>query len=219
MPDISAEVEGRGAPARLALAARWLDATRAEAVGLLILLTGAVAATGAVWWASRPVVEPPAVVVASPPAASPSPSPSPSIITIHVVGAVRYPGVVRLPARSRVADALEAAGGPRLDADLGSLNLARPLIDGEQVVVAVRGAPVVSSSPTRSIAWRADGRLDLNHATTEDLAELPGIGPVIAERIVGWREANGGFSDVEQLREVAGIGERMLATLTPLVAV
>lgn len=122
-------------------------------------------------------------------------------VVVHVAGSVAKPGLIRLPAGARVADAIEAAGGPRGRKTLDSVNLARPVVDGEQIVV---GAPVVGAS--------AAG-VSLNAATAADLEDLPGIGPVLAQRIVAWREANGPFRSVDELSEVSGIGDALMAQL------
>lgn len=112
-------------------------------------------------------------------------------ITVHVVGAVARPGLVTLPAGSRVDDAVTAAGGPTADADLEAVNLAQPLLDGQQVRV-----------PTREESFSAvtaDGRIDLNHASAELLETLPGIGPVRAAAIVASRQRDGPFRSAEDL--------------------
>ena len=143
-------------------------------------------------------------------------------VTVHVAGAVARPGLVRLPVGARVADAVEQAGGLLLDADPAGLNLARPLADGERVDVprlgdAAAGPSTGTGDPTPAVD--ADGRLDLNRATAADLEELPGVGPVLAQRILDWREANGPFTAVGQLREVSGIGERTFQGLAEQVTV
>ena len=146
----------------------------------------------------------------------PRPTSTAATIVVHVVGEVTAPGVVQLPAGSRVTDAVEAAGGPTTGADLGALNLARTLADGEQVRVPAPGeAPVAAAGA----AAPGPGPVDLNAATVADLDALPGIGPVLAERIVTWRTANGRFTRVAELAEVAGIGPAVLADLESLVVV
>ena len=143
-------------------------------------------------------------------------------VTVHVAGAVRRPGVYRLAAGARVDDALRSAGGPRDRADLTAVNLAAKLEDGRQVIVPERAAaggggaagaaPAVSSSA-------AGAPINLNTATLLQLDTLDGVGPGIAQRILDYREQHGGFSRVEELGEVPGIGAKRLATLTPLVTV
>jgi competence protein ComEA len=139
---------------------------------------------------------------------------------VDVSGKVRRPGIHRLPAGSRVADALRAAGGVRPGTSLDGLNQARFLVDGEQVVV---GAPAPAAGPappdtgTPGAAGAPTAPVSLNTATVDQLQTLPGVGPVLARRIVDYRTRHGGFRSVDQLREVDGIGERRFADLRPLV--
>lgn len=147
----------------------------------------------------------------------------PPEVVVAVAGTVARPGVVRLPAGSRVVDAVEAAGGLLPGTDAGLLNLARVLADGEQVLVGVEpppGAvvPGTAGAPAAPVT-DAQGRIDLNRATVADLDELPGVGPVLAERIVAHREQTGRFTSVDQLREVDGIGEGRFADLQARVVV
>ena len=154
--------------------------------------------------------------------------------TVHVVGEVRRPGVVRVPAGSRVGDAVEAAGGLTGQADEQRLNLARPVTDGEQILVLRPGeeppspaaaggpgapGPGAPGAPAGGGAAGDGGPLDLNTADQAALEELPGVGPVTAEHILAWREENGQFTTVDELMEVSGIGEKTLATLRPHVRV
>lgn len=140
------------------------------------------------------------------------------VVVVHVVGQVAAPGVVRLAAGARVVDAIDAAGGASTEADLGAVNLARVLVDGEQVVVPRPGEPV---APVTSLTGTAQepggGPLDLNTADATALDALPGIGPVLAERIVQWRTDHGRFSSVDELAEVRGVGPSLLADLRDLV--
>ena len=119
--------------------------------------------------------------------------------------------------------AVEAAGGLLLDADPGPLNLARTVADGERIDVPRVGEPAVGASGGGAVdgdgGVRADGLVDLNRATPAELEELPGVGPVLASRIIAFRDANGPFTEVGQLREVSGIGEKTFQSLAPLVAV
>lgn len=185
------------------------------------MLLGALLLVVGYWWwqgRTRPVVTLPDPVATS--------SASAAIevlgeVTVHVRGRVVRPGVVTLPAGSRVVDAIEAVGGLRPGASTGELNLARVLVDGEQVAVGVRaagqdtsgGGPAVTDATGDASATL----LDINTATAIELEALPGIGPVLAQRIVQWREDNGTFTDVEVLGEVTGIGDALMAQLRPLV--
>jgi competence protein ComEA len=191
-----------------------LGCTPAECVALAIFVAGAVAALGLLWLGARPGQPP-----AKPPEGAGIVVESEEVV-VHVAGAVSEPGLYHLPGGARVADALAAAGGPQPGAALDALNLARPLTDGEQLLVPTPGAapPTAHEGATPS-AKRPDGKLDLNRATAEDLDELPGIGPVLAERIIAEREQTGGFKSVGQLREVPGIGEKTFQELAPMVAV
>jgi competence protein ComEA len=131
-------------------------------------------------------------------------------VYVHVAGAVRRPGLVRVPAGSRVARAVARAGGPTRAADLTAVNLAAELEDGQQVVVPARGAAALPA-PGPGVAGAA--KLSLSTATVEQLDELDGIGPTLAQRIVDYRTENGGFRSLDELREVDGIGEKRFATL------
>ncbi|MGP3971268.1 helix-hairpin-helix domain-containing protein [Streptomyces sp. 6N223] len=135
-------------------------------------------------------------------------------VVVDVGGEVRDPGVYTLPAGSRVADAIEAAGGSRPGTDTDSLNRARPLADGEQILVGVTPAPtapVPEAGPAATAT--AIAALSLNTATAEQFDTLPGIGPVLAANIVAYREESGGFTTVDQLLDVSGIGESRLSEL------
>ncbi|MDR2253698.1 MAG: ComEA family DNA-binding protein [Bifidobacteriaceae bacterium] len=142
-----------------------------------------------------------------------------------MAGAVAEPGVFELPAGARAADAVERAGGALPEADLAALNLAAPLVDGERLYVPLPGEtppPVVNggvaSGGGSGSAVGGDGRIAVNSASAEDLTALPGIGPVLAARIVAFREANGPFRELADLGEVSGIGPKILAGLADSVA-
>ena len=154
-------------------------------------------------------------------------------IYVHVVGAVRRPGLMRLPTGSRVADALQRAGGPGPRADLATVNLAARLVDGQQIVVPTRGSAGPAGSPAGSaaapVAGAASGGagaasggaasggaatgIHLSTATVEQLDGVDGIGPTLAQRIIEYRDAHGGFRSLAELAQVEGIGEKRLATL------
>lgn len=160
------------------------------------------------------------------PADPPAPEVDHAPVVVHVAGEVAAPGVYELATGARVADALEAAGGPTPAAILDAVNLARPLRDGEQLHVpdasgaAPDRAPDGGADPDRAAgAPAADGRVDVNRASVADLEQLSGIGPVTAEAIVEFREEHGPFAAVEELAAVSGIGERTVERLADEVVV
>lgn len=221
---------------------RWrgarLDAGRSGATALALIAAAAAVVAAVGVWTQRPRVEPvgglPAVSVVSDAAApgpvtgsvetgpAPTPAQPDAPLVVSVSGKVARPGLVEVPDGARVADVLEAAGGALPGTDLTGLNLARKVVDGEQVSVGVppaadaASAAVGGGAPGGGAAGPA-GKVDLNAATAEQLEALPGVGPVTAQRILDWRTRNGRFTRVEQLREVDGIGERRFATLRELV--
>ena len=143
-----------------------------------------------------------------------------SRLVVHVAGAVRHAGVYRLPAGSRVVDAVRRAGGSRRRADLSALNLAAKLEDGRQVLVPVRGAvPAAGGSVAAGGSAVPATPVDLNAATADQLDQLDGIGPGMAAAILKYRQEHGGFGSVEELGEVPGIGEKRLASLREQVRV
>lgn len=132
---------------------------------------------------------------------------------VHVAGAVKKPGVMRLPSGARVATAVKRAGGPTRRADLTLVNLAAQIQDGQQIVVPTRGASNVTGGAPTAAGELPEAPIHLSTATAEQLDEIDGIGPTLAERIVEYRDAHGGFRSLEALAEVEGIGEKRLATL------
>lgn len=212
------------------------------ALGLVGLM--AVLLTAGAMWRARPhtsaVGSVPTVSV-SPPTGRPAtagsaPPPSAAarpVLVVAVAGKVRHPGLVRLAAGARVQDAVRAAGGVRPGASLGLLNLARPVVDGEQILVGVGGAAAGPAAPAPGPGGGTAGSggtgagatgtggapVDINTATESDLEQLPGVGPVLAQRILDWRTAHGSFSSVDQLRQVSGIGDKKFADLRPQVRV
>jgi competence protein ComEA len=142
-------------------------------------------------------------------------------VAVHVAGRVRRPGLVRLPAGSRVQDAIRAAGGVTSGADLDAVNLARKLTDGEQVRILAHGEPPPAVPPGAApdaAGATPSGPLDLNTATAEQLDALPGVGEVTADRIIAYRTAHP-FTTVDELLEVPGIGQRRYEQLKDLVTV
>jgi competence protein ComEA len=136
---------------------------------------------------------------------------------VHVVGAVRAPGLYRLGRGKRVADAVERAGGATGNADLALINLAAPVADGQQIVVPARAPPGAAAGEGGGDDAAA-GPVHLNTATLDQLDELPGVGPVTAQKILDYREKHGAFSSVRELDAIPGIGPARLAQLSELVA-
>ena len=177
-----------------------------------------------VWtWLDRPQVHPVPVTGSSGPSISTAPKTPPvgeaartsSTVVVSVVGRVARPGLVTLPSGARVADAIEAAGGLLPGTDPAAVNLAAVITDGQQISVAVPGA----AAPAGQSPSTASGPIDLNAATAGDLDALPGIGPVLAQRIVSYRQEHGPFTTVEQLSDVPGIGPALYSRLAALVRV
>lgn len=213
----------------------------------LVAVAVALALVVTTWWVVRATGGPetPAPVSAAPVpgeqlVADPDPSPAPStgdpattagagtdpsageqdegIVVVDIAGKVRRPGIATLPVGSRVVDALEAAGGVRRGVSTTSLNLARILVDGEQVLVGVPGA-AAGPAGARPPGGIPGALVNLNTATLDELDALSGVGPVTAQAILDWRTEHGRFSTVEELLEVSGIGEKTLADLAPHVTV
>jgi competence protein ComEA len=157
--------------------------------------------------------------------ATPDPSPTtlPDTVTVDVAGKVRRPGIAVLDVGARVVDAVEAAGGARRGVDLTGLNLARVLVDGEQVLVgepALSGTEALAAAPaTAPMSAGPAGLVNLNTAGEAELDALPDVGPVTAASILAWRDEHGGFTSVDELLEVDGIGEVTLGKLAPYVTV
>jgi competence protein ComEA len=141
----------------------------------------------------------------------------PVVALVHVLGAVARPGLVELGADARVVDAIAAAGGLTADADTARVNLARTVTDGEQLVVPKIGEVAPTVPDTGGPMGEKSMTVNVNTADLAGLEELPGIGPALAQRIIDWRETNGGFSSIDDLGNVSGIGEKILAGLRDLV--
>jgi competence protein ComEA len=180
-------------------------------LAILVLAGGRLARTGT---ASAPEIVAPLEPVSS---ASASPSGRAALV-VHVVGAVRRPGLYRLREGARVADAVARAGGSTRRAELAALNLAAPLVDGSQVLVPLRAPPAPAGDPgALGNSGAVSGKVHLSTATLEQLDSLPGLGPVTAQKIVDWRAANGPFRTVDDLDAIPGIGPARLEQLRDLV--
>jgi len=188
---------------------RWL---LAAGVGVVAVLAG-------LWWGRGVSEIPDSVEPVAVAEDAPTSTMSEAMVVVHVAGWVAEPGLVSVPAGSRVGDAIAAAGGwlPGVKAD--ALNLARPIADGDQVLVPGPTDAGGQEPSATTFDGRVDGMVDLNAASASVLESLPGVGPVLAERIVAHREANGQFEAIEDLLDVSGIGEAKLALIRDHVTV
>jgi len=205
---------------------RLSSLTRTELVGLVAVLV--VTLGGAGLWYVRSLPRPVEVRTEAAPTGPSAPvgvttaeaSPSAALVLVDVAGWVRHPGVYEFTTGARVVDAIEAAGGARPGAVLEALNLAAPLADGTQILVPRKGAtgaaPPVVVGGSGSVAGAL---VNVNTASASELETLPGIGEVIAQRIVDHRTANGPFGSVDQLLDVSGIGDAILESIRELVTV
>lgn len=197
----------------------WLRAATTTANGPALLALAAVCAL-CVTVTAVVLLRAKSQPAATPAAFAPLPAPSATAsaaagsLVVDVGGHVRRPGLVTLPAGARVADAVHAAGGALRRRDLARVNLAARVTDGQLLLVGVPGGTAAATA-----AGASPAPVDLNAATAEQLDGLPGIGPVLAQRIIDWRSAHGGFRRVEDLQEVSGIGDSTYADLAPLVTV
>jgi len=178
------------------------------------LVLGAMALALALVLANRLLRDAGTASVAPAPAASARAAPAP-LLVVDVVGAVRRPGLYRLPQGSRIADAVARAGGATAKADVQLVNLAAPLADGTQIVVPARAPAGASAS---AAPGAPSGPVHLNTATLEQLDALPGVGPVTAQKILDYRQQHGAFSSVDELDAIPGIGPARLDQLRDLVA-
>ncbi len=214
-------VPGRHASRRLRIGGLQLGPVHLAVVAVVAALAVGLAA----WWAVRDQAEAVPMAPLAPTSGSPTPlvsvgpdasEPTGSAeLVVDVAGKVRRPGIAVLPPGSRVVDALEAAGGARRGIDLTSLNLARPVVDGEQILVGI--APVAGIAGSLGPPPSGETLVNLNTADQATLETLPGVGPVTAQSILAWRSEHGGFTAVDELLEVKGIGDATLADLAPLV--
>jgi competence protein ComEA len=223
---------------------RWRDWRHDARFGVVVLV-GVALVAGVIWYrigiggasAGESSAAPAAVSTTAPSTTVSDPTPrsagtaaaakQPTTIAVHVAGAVNHPGVVELHAGARVIDAVEAVGGALADGDLDRLNLAAKVTDGQRVYVAkvgqadpgaaTDGSGAVGDGPGSGAT--TGGKVNLNTATEAQLEELPGIGPTYAQSIVAERQRRGGFTSVNDLRSVRGIGDKRFAELAPLVTV
>ncbi len=153
-----------------------------------------------------------------------SAAPAPDLM-VYVCGAVRTPGVVRLPAGARVDDALALAGGPTAKAELAAVNLAATLADGQQIVVPERGEAAAAAASQGGLGAQAVGAaqpgalVNINTAGLEELQTLSGVGPATAQKIIDYRTAHGGFKTIEEIKEVSGIGDARFAGMQDFITV
>jgi competence protein ComEA len=196
-----------------------ISISRASALVLASLLLAALAIAGPRLARTGAAAAPDVVPAPLEPVSS---APSRRALVVHVVGAVRRPGLFRLPEGARVADAVARAGGATRRADLAALNLAAPLVDGTQVLVPQRARPATGVSPAAAGAGTEDGavagsKVSLSSATAEELDQLPGVGPVTSQKIIDYRTEHGPFASVDDLDAVPGIGPARLEQLRDLV--
>ena len=180
------------APALLPPRNRWL----AVAVVGIVVVGLAVVTVGVAFQRQAPLE-----VVGDAPVTPAEVVAGPETVIVHVSGAVNAPGIVELPLSSRVIDAIEAAGGSSLDAEVGHINLARIVTDGEHIVVPVEGQHLGTPNGTD-----APGPISLSRSTVSQLQELPGVGPALAQRIIDWRDEHGPFQAIDDVLAVSGIG-------------
>jgi competence protein ComEA len=195
---------------------RDLHLTREQIVVAAVLVLGLLFVGSRLLSRSHAVAAPP-IPTASPSRATAKPAGA-ALMYVDVVGAVRRPGLYRLPRGSRIADALAHAGGATRRAQLELVNVAAPLADGEQVVVPRRGTATAAATASGAGGAPAAGPVHLSTATAEELDTLPGVGPVTAQKIITYRQQHGGFSSVDELDAVPGIGPARMEQLKGLVA-
>jgi competence protein ComEA len=181
-------------------------------IGLIaLLLLG-----GGVWRGLESRTGVPELVQADLGSTGPEAEPEPALITVHLAGAVVNPGVYHLPAGSRVYELLDLAGGFSDEADRDYINQARPLMDGEQVYVLKHSE---DSSISSTLAAGGAAKININIASAAELTSLPGIGEVRANQIVAHREKHGLFTDVKELMDVSGIGEKTFENIAELITI
>lgn len=192
--------------------AQWLERYRGI---VFVALIAAVIAGLVLFQILRPKPSP---IILKPPTPLPSPevTPTPRPLRVYVSGAVHQPDVYPLPPDSIVKDALLAAGGATDDADLDRINLALPVADGQHVYVPRLGEADLPVQPPSSQP-ASGGKVNINTADAATLETLPGIGPAIAQRIIDYRQANGPFAKIEDIKDVSGIGDGILSKIQDLI--
>ncbi len=206
----------------------WLERHREAVVAVLVtsLLYATAAAIG-LFLVRRPTAAPIVIHAITPmPTQTRAATATPGPIQVYVVGAVARPGVYTVTWDSRVEQAIAAAGGATTDADLVRVNLAERVQDEQQVYVPTRNevaTPVLAAPVQKKVSTAAlpptERKIDINAATASELEALPGIGPVLAQRIVDYRQANGPYGRIEDIREVRGIGEGVFEQIKGLITV
>jgi competence protein ComEA len=204
---------------------RLSSLSRAELIGVVVVLV--VTLGGAGLWYARSLPRPVEIREAIEPTGATAPAgvsaaeatPSAAPVLVDVAGWVRHPGVYEFAPGSRVMDAIDAAGGARPGAMLEALNLAAPLTDGTQILVPREGEAAVAPPTAAGSGSVAGALVNINTASATELEALPGIGEVIAQRIVDFRTAEGPFASVDQLLDVSGIGDAILESIRELVTV
>lgn len=182
------------------------DLTSAQVRAIVIALGALVGVVGLWWWLQQPQAQ---QIIVQPTSTNSSSDAVPlgAFVVVDVVGGVKTPGVVQLPIGSRVIDAVEAAGGLKAGVTAG-INMARVLVDGEQIAIGV--AP--------SAVTQTDGKVHLNTASQSELEELPGVGPVLAGRLIDYRTEHGNFRTLSDLDAVSGVGPAMLDNLADVIS-
>ncbi|MBC7251594.1 MAG: helix-hairpin-helix domain-containing protein [Anaerolineae bacterium] len=201
----------------------WLQRYRGY---ILITLVNLLVSGGMVLFLRRP--SPPAIVITTPTATTipaPTSTPTPAPLRVYVTGAVVHPDVYLLEAGSIVRDAVVAAGGATAEADLNRINLAQQVYDQQQIYIPKVGEESLPlPSPPASLTSAASsvqpaGKVNINTATAEELDTLPGIGPALAQRIIEYRQTNGPFQSIEEIKNVSGIGDKLFEKLKDLITI
>ncbi len=194
----------------------WIERNRGH---LLVVLINSTIMLVVLFWLRSP--SPPEIKISPPYTPLPIVTPTPAFMRVYVTGAVQRPDVYELPALSIVKDALTAAGGATMDADLERINLAQAVHNEQHIHVPRLGEQTAQPAQRDDEATSEvlPDRLNINMATAEELASLPGIGPVLAERIVAWREAHGPFTQIADIKQVSGIGDTLFARIQPYITI